>query len=391
MAATRTARRRPTRREGILTAPGWSEPTRRALEKLIVRGAGRGWPAVFDFDNTIICGDIGEATLAVLAREGLLAADRLPETFSPAFQVPGQRRVTLPSSTDLTEYYTAYLASTAHGPRDPAPLANAYVWAVEVMENLRPTDVVDATRRACRSAGPQGPGYIEVTPGKTRFPAPFVYPEMVELLAALLRARFDVWILSASNVWSVRWMVQEQLNPRLREHGLRSGLRPDHVVGIATLLTDRRGALYKDAVLVRENRRYATLDERVLGRFRLTSRLQFPVPVYSGKTACLLDALDTRPHLCAGDSPSDLAMLTFSRHRLWIARLDKPGHQRKLAQLLRRTGPARWLIQPTLTEDDPGFVPDLASLPRRLGFVPRPVRKATAILAGLMGRRQAAS
>jgi hypothetical protein len=95
-----------------LCSPGWNERTRRALEKLIQRGAGQGLPVVFDFDNTIIRGDIGEATLAVLVRDGTLSAARLPQTLSPSFRLPDGRRITLKSATDLAAYYEAYLSPT---------------------------------------------------------------------------------------------------------------------------------------------------------------------------------------------------------------------------------------------------------------------------------------
>lgn len=383
MTAAKRTRRRAEVRRCRLDSPGWNERTRRALEELIQRGAGRHLPVVLDFDNTIVCGDVGEATLAVLVREGRVRAGRLPETFSPPFRLPGRRRITLKSGADPTAYYEAFLAPTAHGDRDPAPLANGYAWAVEVMENLRPLDVVEATRRVCEFARPVGPGYIEVTPGKTRFPVPVFYPEMVELVAALLRHKFNVWILSASNVWSVRWMVQEGLNPRLREQGLDQGLRPDQIIGVSTLLADRRGGLYKDALLVKENPRYAVLDEKVLRNYRLTSRLQFPVPTYSGKIACLHDAIGEQPYLCAGDSPGDHAMLAFSQNRLWLARLEKPDFQEKTAALIGKTDGSGWMIQATLTEDSPGFVSDLKALDRRLENVPSGVRRAATIVSGL--------
>jgi len=316
-------------------------------------------------------------------REGRVCADRLPATLAPPFRLPDGRRVTLPASADLTEYYEAFLAPTAHGDGDPTPLANGYALAVEVMENLRPADVVEATRKAFHFTDRGGPGFIEVTPGHARFPVPFFYPEMVELVAELVRNRFDVWIVSASNAWSVRWMVLEELNPRLREHGLKRGLRADHVVGITTLLADARGRLYKDALLVRDDPAYASLDERALRRLRLTSRLQFPVPTYSGKIACILDQIGAPPCLCAGDSPGDHAMLAFSRNRLWIARLEKPDYQRQLGELIRKTGKTGWLIQATLTKDSPGFVPDFASLSERLGPVPHGVSEAARILSNL--------
>jgi hypothetical protein len=350
---------------------------------LIREGAGQQLPVVFDFDNTIVCGDIGEATLAMLVRSGRLKAADLPPTLSRPFRPPGQETVSLAACADLTEYYEAFLAPTAHGRSDPTPLANGYVWAVEIMAGLSPLDVVRATGEAfaLSQAAATQPCRIEVTPGRTGYPAPFFYAEMVDLIAELLRRRFDVWIVSASNVWSVRWMVLRALNPLLRQRGLRQGIRGDQVIGIATLLADRQGRLFKDSVLVREHAGYASLEDEALAAFSLTSRLQFPVPTYSGKVACLWDVVGRAPYLCAGDSPGDHAMMTFSRNRLWIARLEKPGYQRATAELVRKIGTGGWMVQPVLTKQTPGFVSDLSELARRLGKIPGEVREATAILS----------
>jgi hypothetical protein len=368
---------------------GWNRQTRLRLEELIRRGARRRLPVVFDFDNTIIAGDISEATLAVLAKTDVVRAARLPATLSPAFRPVGKARVTLESCADITEYYEAFLAPSAHGEADPNPLSNGYVWAVEVMQGLRPLDAVNATRSAFEQASGSTPGFIEVTPGRSAFPVPFFYPEMIELLAELIRHEFDVWIVSAGNVWSLRWMVLHALNPRLRERGLKAGLLPDHVIGISTLLTDSAGRLYKDSLLVRENPSYAALDARALGRFRLTSRLNFPVPTYSGKVACVFDALGRNPYLCVGDSPGDHAMMAVSQHRLWIGRLDKPGYQRRVQEFAQKTGQSGWSFQATLTGSAPGFVPDLSELLRRPNGVPAPVRESARILAQLEGRHRA--
>ena len=351
------AKQKPAASGGRLTEPGWNPKTRRALERLIDRGAGKNLPVVFDFDNTLVCGDVGEATLAVLIRDGIVKPAKLPATFSPPFRLPSNQHVTLEASMDAAAYYDAFLAPTIHGDADPTPLAKGYAWAVEVMQGLRVSDVTRATRIACAHAQPPHDGFIEVTPGKTRFPAPHFYPEMVELIAALLRNAFDVWIVSASNAWSVRWMVLNELNPRLRQHGCKRGLTADHVIGITTLLTDRRDALYKDNLLLKENPDYAKLDEEVLRSFRLTSRLHFPVSTYSGKIAAIFDHLGRPPYLCVGDSPGDLPMLAYSQHRLWIARVDKTGYQQRQAEAMRLTGGKNWLIQATRTKDIQGFLP----------------------------------
>ena len=362
----RAAKRRDGRGGGCrLEAPGWNRTTRRGLEDIINKGAGQNLPVVFDFDNTIICGDIGEATLAVLARSGALTPERLAGSLSPPFRVPGKGWQELASCTDVTEYYEALLAPTAHERRDPTPLANGYAWAVEIMENLRPLDIVKATRTAFEWPQPTKPAFIEVTPGKTAMPVPFFYPEAVELIGELVRLRFEVWIISASNVWSVRWMVLHALNPLLCERGLKAGLAADHVVGVSTLLADRQGRLYKDTLLVREDDQYAAMAEKALTGLRLTSRLQFPVPTYSGKVAVVFDALGCNPYLSVGDSPGDHPMLAVSQHRLWIARLEKAAYQRATRDLIRRTGRDGWFIQQVLTRRSPGFVSGLKDASRR--------------------------
>ena len=363
-----------------LEAPGWNEETRSALEVIINKGAGQRLPVVFDFDNTVICGDIGEATLAVLAQSGVLTPAKLGNTTSPPFRVPGQDLMELSSCADVTQYYEALLAPTAHEGRDPTPLANGYAWVVEIMENLRPLDVVNATRTAFEWPQPTKPAFIEVTPGKTTMPVPFFYPEAVELIAELVRLQFDVWIISASNVWSVRWMVLHALNPLLRRRGLKAGLAASHVVGISTLLADRRGRLYKDAVLVRDDEQYAAMAEKALTGLCLTRRLQFPVPAYSGKVAAVFDMIGRNPFLAVGDSPGDHPLLAVSQHRLWIARLEKPSYQRATRDLIRRTGSDGWLVQPTLTRRSPGYVSDLKEASKRLGGLPAEVREAAAAI-----------
>jgi len=193
---------------------------------------------------------------------------------------------------------------------------------------------------------------------------------------------FDVWVVSASNVWSVRWLVLNRLNPRLRASRQGVALHADHIVGISTLLQDERGSLWKDPLLVAANPKYARLDPGVTGSFRLTSKLHFPVPVYSGKVAAILDLAGRRPYLAVGDSPGDHAMLAFSEHRLWIARLEKPDYQQATAELMRRTGTTNWLVQPTLCRVSPGFVPHDDDLAVRRSPVPAKVRASQRLLSG---------
>ena len=338
-----------------LLAPGWNEGTRRALTNLISEGANQALPVVFDFDNTLVCGDIGEATLAVLARTGVLTPHSVPPHLCPRFRAE-QTVVKMETCADVTEYYEALLSPTVHGTRDAQPLANGYAWATQAMEGLPLSQVVNATRAAYEWSDPEYTGMIEVTPAHTAYPVPFFYPEMVELLVQLLQHHFDVWIVSASNAWSVRWMVIHALNPRLLECGAPNGLRADHVVGISTLLADRKDRLYKDSVLVRESEAYARLETGAVNKFRLTGQLHYPVPTYSGKIAVIYDVLGRTPYLVAGDSPGDLPMLSTGRHRLWIKRLNKPAYQKTAAEWFRRADRNHWIMQSVDAKPGGGFV-----------------------------------
>ncbi len=339
-----------------MLAPGWNTNTRKALEFLIRAGSGQRLPVVFDFDNTLVCGDIGEAVLAVLARSEVLTPRQIAPQLCPPLNIPGRGRLAIESCRDVLEYYEAFLAPTTHGRRDPTPLGNGYVWATEVLQHLKVAEVANATEEAYEASEPGHVRLITVTPGQTSYPAPFFYPEMVELVGTLLQRQFEVWIVSASNVWSVRWMVLHGLNPALRQQGFRGRLRPDHVVGISTLLSDRAGRLYKDAVLVREESRYAAMAADRIRELRVTGHLQFPIPVYSGKVGCIFDAVGRAPFLCVGDSPADHPMLAFSENRLWMARLEKPESQKATQALMKRTRPGTWLVQAVRTRENPGFI-----------------------------------
>ncbi len=366
----------------LLQSPGWSDETRRGLERLIRRGTGRHLPVVFDFDNSIVCGDIGEATLAVLARDRTITPQNLA-AISPKFNRPDGLAVELANCADATEYYERLLQPANGAGQDPAPLATGYVWAVEALAGLNVAIVTAAAAAAFALAQPGSECDIEVTPGRTAYPAPWFYPEMVELIATLLAHEFDLWVVSASNVWSVRWLVLNGLNPLLQASQKGAAVRADHVVGVSLLLRDERGSLLKDPLLVTADAPYARMERDAIRSLQLTLKLHFPVPVYSGKVAAILDLIGRRPFLAVGDSPGDHAMLTFSEHRLWIARLEKPDYLRATIRLMQRTGPANWLLQPTLCRTSPGFVPDLAGLAARPSPVPERVRASRQLLAGL--------
>lgn len=317
------------REEPFLTG-AWRPAVDSELQR-IVDEAGPEDFCVFDFDNTVLCEDIGEATHARLFLDGAFAKTLADENLSPPIFADGRLR----SARDFTAvgYYEA-LAETVDE-------LSAYAWIVEALAGLTAAAVTRATRQARRKTREMkaltGPGF--------GVPRPFVRPEVADLIEALRRTGARVAIVSASNVWSVRAMVRAALDPMLSKP-----FPLDQVFAVSTLMRDQDGALRRDADLVREDSAYRELHEERLEGLRLTARLAHPLPAFEGKVAVIRRFIDPqrRPLLVAGDSLNDMSMLNYGENRLLFARVENPGLQAELrARLSRRVYQgAGWMVQP---------------------------------------------
>jgi hypothetical protein len=353
-----------------LKAGKWWPAVKTRLETLIAENAGKNKKVVFDFDNTIICRDIGEATFALLVQDKKLTLPNIPTDVSPSCTL-ATGTLSPKNNQYLITYYERFLSTTGHQSRDTSPHSNAYAWVVQIMAGITPADIVLYTKNAFNEGTAEKDStdpnlHVSKINGYLQ---PFFYTEMVDLLGVLLKNHFDVYIISASNVWSVRWMVLEKLNPRIQDrYGEGIKIPPDHIFGINTLLKDKRtGMLYKDPILVKENQAYASLEDEELKHYELTSQIVYPLTAYFGKTAAILEHVTmSRPFLVAGDSPNDHPMLNLAENRLWIARLEKMDYQVKTIVQIVQSLPGTWLIQPVLYENSPGFVSGVGDLNERL-------------------------
>lgn len=343
--------RRSSRGTGrLLHSAGWAGGARSRLESWIRSGKGRDLPVAFDFDHTILCGDVGEAVLARLSVDGLLPG------------CPGPGEVAKPSAeraggAHAVQVYESVLAVKAEA-MDRSPLATGYVWAATAMAGRVVSDVAQATRRVWQESRSGSLPWIRDGSGQPLFVVPFPYPEMLELLGLLIRTGFRVHVISASNVWTVRWTILNVINPLLcSEHGCTEGIRPERVWGVSMLMRDAAGVLHKDRVLVQTRPDYARMEPGTLAGLQLTGTLEHPVPVYAGKVACAWEAFGQRPYLAAGDSPGDHALLDFAQHRLWIGRLEKPELRLSTLARVPRAERSKWTVQSVRSSgDDPRFV-----------------------------------
>ncbi|MFN8369436.1 MAG: hypothetical protein U0T83_02290 [Bacteriovoracaceae bacterium] len=91
----------------------WNEATRAKLSKIIKEGKNQNNFAVFDFDNTVICRDIGEATAAYMIRENILTRNNIKEHNPPQF-LYNNELVNIDTEVDISTYYEKFLYSTKH-------------------------------------------------------------------------------------------------------------------------------------------------------------------------------------------------------------------------------------------------------------------------------------
>ena len=295
-----------------LNRAGWRPEVYTGLQNLLL-SAPQGEVAVFDFDNTCILGDIGELFSHYLIDEMKYRYD-LEEYWELVDPLDGRdelRRVTEAAmSVDRAhrkghELYERYLAEMGAlyarrlfraGKRDCYEWAvrlhvgigvdEMFTWSKEAMEREIANQVAKERRQAQF-------GEVQINRGIR------LIEEIGHLLKAMEDAGLEVWVVSATNHWTVQVAASF------------FGIPKDRVLGNRVALDgDRLTAIREEPVLFREGK--VEIIEREIGK----------VPVF-----------------VAGDAITDLEMLGMATHlSLVIDRGD---------QILRKVGKEKgWLFQP---------------------------------------------
>lgn len=244
-----TLARSPVGRGPWLAAPSWTPETRDGLERMLSSCGDRALAAL-DFDQTCAWGDVSETALALLARR---------------------------TGRDLVGEYEAECR---------VDLRKAYV-------DLVGTLVAGRTEREARQLA------LDALFEGERDGHLGVREPMRELVWALQRHGWEVWVVTASAEVLVQAVAE------------RMGIGPDRVIGMRTpLLPD--------------------------GRYG--SEVAEPVTYREGKLDALRMATGRDPDFAAGDSRSDQPMMAAARYALLLDRGD--AGLRADAEL------AGWWIQP---------------------------------------------
>lgn len=318
---------------------GWT-PTvytkiRDAVERSL-RDATERPVAVFDFDQTCIFGDIGELFSHYLIDEVAYHFD-LDEFWALIDPRDGRDRIrTLvdavrklaPAERATSPLYREYLAEMGavytrkYRREGPSP---CYEWAVRLHVGMTPAEIyrlsLAAMKRELRTPigveirqSPRG-DQVSISRGIR------VHQEMRKLIPALERAGFDVWIVSATNRWTVEVFAEYSF-----------GVPPERVLG---------NQIYRQSGVDEPLQLCQSAEDR------LSSTTCLPVLYRQGKVDIIRQEIGRRPALAFGDTTTDFEMLADASELAILIDRGEPE--------LQREAKARgWAMQPQelLTHSD---------------------------------------
>ncbi|MFD5324362.1 HAD family hydrolase [Streptomyces sp. NPDC127092] len=338
---------------------GWHGDNKARIERLIAdhcqdehdKGTRTKKPlAVFDWDNTVIKNDVGDATLYWLLRNDRIRPPRhgdwaatsrwlTPEAATAlAGACPTSVR-TLPTSTDtrcadeiLAVYGTGATStgSTAFAGHDHRRMEPQYAWLAQLLHGWTAREVRSfaAAARAENLAAPQGAtqqvGTARVT-GWVRH-----YEQQRDLIRVLQDAGFDVWIVSASpepvvDVWA---------------RGV--GIDPSHAIGIRNTTEHGRltshlqgcGSVHdgEDRMITYIDGKRCWINQEILG--------------VHGPAAERVQPAARRQVLAAGDSDTDVSFLRDATG----LRLVLNRNKNELMCRAYDNSDGRWIVNPMFIE-----------------------------------------
>jgi processive 1,2-diacylglycerol beta-glucosyltransferase len=275
--------------------------TEHALARLRLPRSKPG-TAVFDLDNTILQGDIGESVFEYLAaREAL---PRLPIRIRAVSDAIYSEDFTIPvEDENLSAVYRRALKMAASSANPDRTTAAVYAWMNQSMAGLTTRQIEAATQAVWAKN------------------AISLRPSALNLIVSLIQIGHQVAVVSASNQACVSWIVSNVINPALERYGIANAIDLKNVWGISNVLANGEGL--RNAVLTR-----TSLDEQI------SPDLESPVSTFQGKAEVIAAAGYGTPVLVAGDSPNDFGMAATSSLIAWVPRGGAPQHSFRFMRFL---------------------------------------------------------
>jgi len=317
----------------MLNPDGWDPKNHAALTAFLDAEAKRPGRkvAVFDWDNTVIKNDIGDAAFIGLLDRGMVATPDDWRRTNPYLTDAAVQALKKGATPELI--FTIYNSmktpdgSLAFAGHDPKITEAAYAWLGHLLAGNTP----DAIRRASREiferqlANPIGAtrrigndiiaDYIRI------------YPQIADLIGGLERSGFEVWVVSATPKYIIDPCVAMVGIPQERVIGIENVVGPDgkltyDLIGCGPYGNDSRIISFRDG-------KRCWINETIFGMTSGDPLLPNPDP-------------EKRPRFGAGDSDGDISFLEDTTGlRLFI---DK-GRPLDVQKEARANKDGRWLIQ----------------------------------------------
>ena len=303
----------------------WLPKNRAALEDLL-RRVGRGGPeyradappfAVFDWDQTVIRHDIGDALFLHQIEALGFALDHdefwtvldpsdvtLREQAALLRELADDARADHPTFHALREaVLVGFLRSGLLDPQEGFP------WQTRLLAGMSEAEIADLTRQAMEKemAAPLARREFQAGGQTVHFHTGLrPYAEILDLMRQLEAHGIAVWIVSATNVWAVRVMAEAL------------GVPADRVIGMRTRVAEGR----------------------------ITAELEGEAVATWGKVKAIQRYIHPtrKPVLVAGDNVTDLPMLEYSADTRLV--IDRGVAALRQVAEDRAAAGERWLVQP---------------------------------------------
>ena len=309
----------------MLMTGTWLPENRAALEDLL-RRVGRGGPeyradapplAVFDWDQTVIRHDIGDALFLHQIEALGFALDHdefwtvldpsdvtLREQAALLRELADDARADHPTFHALREaVLVGFLRSGLLDPQEGFP------WQTRLLAGMSEAEIADLTRQAMEKemAAPLARREFQAGGQTVHFHTGLrPYAEILDLMRQLEAHGIAVWIVSATNVWAVRVMAEAL------------GVPADRVIGMRTRVAEGR----------------------------ITAELEGEAVATWGKVKAIQRYIHPtrQPVLVAGDNVTDLPMLEYSGDTRLV--IDRGVAALRQVAEERAAAGERWLVQP---------------------------------------------
>jgi phosphoglycolate phosphatase-like HAD superfamily hydrolase len=335
----------------------WRAEVREALNKLILEKGitsatydpAQPPVAVFDWDNTVIKNDIGDATLFWAIRNDKIKRPVSWTSTNSALNADGVAALdaacnglasvgaALPTSTSAAcadEIVSIYDGGKTKAGKSAwtNPLTTTinqqYAWVSQLLAGYTPEEVRDFARAAFDENNNADIGSKQTVGTMSMNGYVRIYSQIDDLIGALKHNGFDVWVLTASPQHVVEGIVHHV------------GVDQDHVIGIRSvvaggkLTTDFQdcGGAAKNSLITFDEGKRCWINKVIWGETDAAKQLAQNVP-------------SKRPVLVAGDSDTDIGMLKDATALKLVINRGKVQTVCNAYQSLEKKD-GRWFVQP---------------------------------------------